>query len=262
MKKIDNTLGISGLYCDEAYDASQVVCCAFCRVTDVWHGIELSIGNMVSGYPFEIEGIRFHNSESAYIAAAFSLSTAEHLALQCELVDCRNGFLAKKGIRRPNTHLMRSDWEEFNVAWMQYVVWCKCVGNNDFARKLMSIPREVVIIENSTFQNGATATFWGTRNDDLRRLTLDLKRELKAQGWSKAAIKREADAHRLGEWSTVGVFRGKNVMGKILMACRDALLIGVPPVIDYDCLTNAHITLLGRPLSFDTATTDLVKIWS
>ena len=83
-------------------------------------------------------------------------------------------------------------------------------------------------------------------------MTLALKRELKAQGWSKAAVKREADARRLGEWSTVGVFRGKNVMGKILMSCREALLTGVPPAIEYDCLKEAHITLLGRPLSFDT----------
>lgn len=253
MEKIEKRLSFNELYCDEAYDTSLIECCAFCRGTDVWRGIELSVGNMVSGYPFEIEGVRFHNSESAYIAAAFSLGTDEHLALQRELVDCRNGFLAKKGIRRPNTHLMRSDWEEFNVAWMQYVVWCKCVGNSDFARKLMSIPREVVIIENSTFQNGSTATFWGTRNDELKRLTLDFKRELRAKGLSKAAIKREADARRLGEWSTVGVFRGKNVMGKILMACREALLTGVPPIIDYDCLRAAHITLLGKPLSFDNA---------
>ena len=240
---MSNKLEFKSLWCDEAYDASLIECCAFCRGTDVWRGIELSVGNMVSGYPFEIEGVRFHNSESAYIAAAFSLGTDEHLALQRELVDCRNGFLAKKGIRRPNT-------EEFNVAWMQYVVWCKCVGNSDFARKLTSIPREVVIIENSTFQNGSTATFWGTRNDELKRLTLDFKRELRAKGLSKAAIKREVDARRLGVWSTVGVFRGKNVMGKILMACREALLTGMPPVIDYDSLKAARITLLDKPLHF------------
>ena len=250
MKVEDKSLKVKSLWCKEAYDASLMECCAFCRGTDVWHGIELSVGNMVSGYPFEVEGVRFHNSESAYIAAAFSLGTDEHLAIQRELVDCRNGFLAKKSIRRPNTHLMRSDWEEFNVAWMQYVVWCKCVGNSDFASKLMSIPRAVVIIENSTFQNGSTTTFWGTRNDELRRLTQNLKRELKTQGWSKAAIRREADARRLGEWSTVGVFRGKNVMGKILMACREALFTGVPPVIDYECLASAYITLLGKPLTF------------
>ena len=101
MKVEDKSLKIKSLWCKEAYDASLMECCAFCRGTDVWHGIELSVGNMVSGYPFEVEGVRFHNSESAYIAAAFSLGTDEHLAIQRELVDCRNGFLAKKSIRRP-----------------------------------------------------------------------------------------------------------------------------------------------------------------
>ena len=110
-----------------------------------------------------------------------------------------------------------------------------------------------MIIENSTFQNGSTATFWGTRNDELKRLTLDFKSELRAQGVRKAAVKREVDSRRLGEWSTVGVFRGKNVMGKILMACREALLTGVPPVIDYDCLEAAHITLLDKHLHFAEA---------
>lgn len=51
--------------------------------------------------------------------------------------------------------------------------------------------------------------------------------------------KRETNARRLGEWSTVGVFRGKNMMGKILMACRKALHTVVPPTIDIDCLKAA-----------------------
>ena len=254
----EKRLSFNELYCDEAYDASSVMCCAFRRNTDVWNGIRLSIGNMVGGYPFEIEGVRFHNSECAYIAAAFSLGTKEHLAIQRELVKCTNGLLAKRSIRRPNTHLMRSDWEEFNVSWMQYVVWCKCLGNSDFARKLVSIPREAVIIEDSTFQGGSTATFWGTRNAEVKRKSLDLKPKLKAQGLNKAAIKRELDARRLGEWAEVGVYRGKNVMGKILMDCREALLTGVPPTIDVDRLRAAHITLLDRPLSFDFATKAIV----
>ena len=191
---------------------------------------------------FEIEGVRFNNSESAYIAAAFSLGTEEHLALQHKLVNNTNGLLAKRGIRRPNTHLMRNDWEDFNVSWMQYVVWCKCMGNSEFAQKLVSIPREAVIIEDSTFQGGGTATFWGTRNAEMKRKSLDLKRKLKAQGWGDTAIKRELDACRLGKWAKVGVYRGKNVMGKILMDCREALLTGVPPKIDYDRLNDAEAT--------------------
>ena len=57
MKVEDKSLKIKSLWCKEAYDASLMECCAFCRGTDVWHGIELSVGNMVSGYPFEVEGV-------------------------------------------------------------------------------------------------------------------------------------------------------------------------------------------------------------
>ena len=41
--------------------------------------------------------------------------------------------------------------------------------------------------------------------------------------WSKDTIKLEANARWLGELLTVGVFRGKNVMGNTLMTCSEAL---------------------------------------
>ena len=56
----------------EAYDASVLNCYAFRRGTDMVDGLSLSLGNMVSGYPFEIEGVRFYKSECAYIAGMFS----------------------------------------------------------------------------------------------------------------------------------------------------------------------------------------------
>lgn len=70
---------------------------------------------------------------------------------------------------------------------------------------------------------------------------------------TKAVIKRELDAMRLGDWATVGVFRGKNVMGKILMACRDALRSGSEPQIDYALLREKRINLLGHLITFEVA---------
>ena len=55
---------------EEAYNASSQICYAFRRGTDERNGIVLSLGNMVSGYPFMLDGVRFHNSECAYIAGA------------------------------------------------------------------------------------------------------------------------------------------------------------------------------------------------
>ena len=238
---------------EEAYNASSQVCYAFRRGTDERNGIVLSLGNMVSGYPFMLDGVRFHNSECAYIAGAFSNGTDEHLDLQKRLIECSNGFMAKKAIRKPHEAGKRADWETFNVQWMLYCVWMKCLGNGDFRKVLPSLPVDAGIIEDSTFQAGVSATVWGTRNVELKSRLNKLKKELKAKGMTKAAIKKVLDGKRLGEWATVGVFRGRNVMGKILMACRDALRNGSEPQIDYALLRERKINLLGHLLSFEVA---------
>ncbi len=245
------TLSHFDLSCEEVYNASSVDCFAFRRGTDVRKGISLSLGNMVNGFPFILNGILFANSEVAYICGAFSHDTDAHMNIQRQLVACDNGYLAKKAIRRPNESVKRADWEEFNIQWMLYVVWQKCVGNSDFARLLCSLPSDSVIIEDSTYQNGPTATVWGTRNIELKKRLNAYKKEIKQLGLTKAEVKRRLDAKRLGELSTVGVFKGKNLMGKILMLCRAALLKGGEPFIDYDLLRSAHIHILGKKLFFN-----------
>ena len=236
---------------EEAYDASSLNCFAFRHGYDVRQGLSLSLGNMVRGYGFDLQGIHFHNSECAYIAGAFSNGTDAHIAIQRQLVVCNNGYAAKKSIRKPHDNEKRADWETFNVEWMKYVVWQKCLGNEDFRGLLLSFPKDAVIIEDSTFQRGSTATVWGTRNDELKKRLNHLRKELKAQGMCKAAIKREQDRMRLSEWSTTGIFRGQNLMGKILMTCKQALEQGAEPPIDYALLQDAHINLLGRELTFN-----------
>ena len=238
---------------EEAYNAASLNCFAFRHGYDVKDGFSLSLGNMVRDFGFDLQGIHFNNSECAYIVGAFSDGTAGHLAIQRVLVENNNGFDAKKKIRKPHEAEKRADWESFNVQWMLYVVWMKCLGNGDFRKVLLSLPVDAVIIEDSTFQNGRTATVWGTKNAELKsRLNL-LKKELKAKGMKKAAIKHEQDTKRLGEWASIGECRGKNIMGKILMACRDALRNGSEPLIDYALLSEKRINLLGRLLSFETA---------
>ena len=236
---------------EEAYDASSLNCFAFRHGYDVRQGLSLSLGNMVRGFGFDLQGIHFHNSECAYIAGAFSYGTDAHLAIQRQLVVCDNGYAAKKSIRKPYESLKRSDWERFNKQWMLYVVWQKCLGNGAFRNLLLSFPKDAVIIEDSTFQRGSTATVWGTRNDELKKRLNDLRKELKVQGVCKAAINREQDKMRLGEWATIGVFKGQNLMGKILMVCKQALEQGTEPPIDYVLLQEAHINLLGKELTFN-----------
>lgn len=235
---------------EEVYDASLLNCYAFRRGTDVKYGVILALGNMVSGFGFDLQGIHFNNSECAYIAGAFSNDSPQHLAIQRELQLNNKGLQAKRCIRRPHENEKRSDWEEFNIQWMLYIVWMKCLGNGDFRKLLLSLPSDAVIIEDSTFQAGRTATVWGTKNLEMKKRLNLYKKELKAQGFNKAAIKRMQDEKRLGEWGKIGCFAGKNVMGKILMLCRDALVGGGEPCIDYALLRNKHINLLGKEVSF------------
>lgn len=240
---------------EEAYDASMLNCYAFRRGTDSVEGHSLSVGNMVSGFRFAIEGVTFQNSECAYIAGMFSDDTDNHLELQEALQAESNGFIAKKKIRRFNEDKKRTDWEEFNVQWMLYCVWCKVVNNRDFRDMLLAIPSDAVIIEDSTFQNSATAAVWGTKNATQRHLVAEYKKQLEADGHNKAAIKRACDEKRLGEWRKQGVFVGKNLMGKILMLCRDAVLRSTTPDIDIELLRSKRIYLFGKLLTFDSIPT-------
>lgn len=235
----------------ETYDASTVNCYAFRRGTDVKEDVSLALGNMVNGFPFMLHGVKFHNSECAYICGAFSDGSEAHIALQRELAQCSNGYLAKKAIRRPHEKEKRADWEKFNIQWMLYVVWNKVLGNADFQKVLLDIPEDAVIIEDSTFQNGATATVWGTRNKTLKRSLLAAKKQLASEGCCKAVIRRRLDAFRLGEGSKQGIFEGKNLMGKILMLCAGALRNGIEPPIDYELLRAARINFFGKVLDFN-----------
>lgn len=92
-------INFSETFCrTEAYNATVLNCYAFRHGYDVRNGIVLSLGNMVSGYPFEIEGIHFNNSECAYIAGAFSDGSDSHLAIQHQLVACTNGSSLRRSI--------------------------------------------------------------------------------------------------------------------------------------------------------------------
>ena len=118
----------------EEYDATRVEVKSFRHNYDIVDDSVFNVGNMCAGYPFELNGITFNNSESAYIAGIYSNNTAEHRRLQEALIANNDGYRAKKEYRHKRyDHIKRSDWEEFNVEWMKYVVWQKCKGNKAFA---------------------------------------------------------------------------------------------------------------------------------
>lgn len=243
---------LTALTPEEVYDASTLDCYAFRCGGDVRCGLSLALGNMVAGFGFDLQGVHFHNSECAYIAGMFSLGTPEHTDIVRQLVACDDGWAAKKKIRKAHEQERREDWLSFNVPWMHYLVWQKCRTSEAFRKLLLAFPPEAMLLEDSTYATSATATKWGMRNAELRKRLTAMKREITAQGMNKASIKSEQDKMRLGPWSTIGEWRGQNLLGKILMNCRDAMHHHTEPLIDYAPLRAAQIHLLGRELTFPT----------
>ena len=212
-----------------------------------------NLGNMCVGYPFNLDGEDFLNSESAYICGMFSNDTDEHKSIQKKLQDEASGYSAKKSIRRKYEDKKRLDWEEYNVEWMKYVVWNKVKGNADFKELLMKIPSDAIILENVSFQNKAsvTSTFWGARNDELKECVKVIEKYIEYQNpniHSKELARLKMEERNKIKY--VGSYVGTNCMGKILKMCQLALLNGTEPPIDYDLLRSKQIYLLGKLLIF------------
>ena len=136
----------------------------------------------------------------------------------------------------------------------------KSKGNKDFADKLKSIPRNAIIIENSTTVYEGTSIYWGSKNEELEAAREKVARytELQylkrgRQGKTKknqTELNTEIQAAR-NVIHYIGKFKGgHNFMGKILKRCQLALLNGTEPTINYDLLRRKDIYLFGELLTF------------
>ena len=143
---------------------------------------------------------------------------------------------------------------------MCYVIWAKCRGNEDFANKLKSIPRDAIIMENSTTIHEGTSVFWGSKNKEMEEARDKVARYAELQYLKKVRqgkIKKNQsdldeimqaarnDIHYIGSFTD-----GHNLMGKILKRCQIALLDGTEPKIDYELLRSKEIYLFGELLRF------------
>ena len=238
----------------ENYDATLLNCWSFRNGGDVRNNVTLDLGNMLSDYAFSVLGVPFLNSESAYIAGAYSLQGEEYCAIQKQLSTWKNGYTSKAIFRKQKneyTKLLRKDWEQFNIQWMLFIVWEKCKSNESFRQILISIPKDAIIIENSTYVGvkdpaKSTSTIWGCWNEDLmaarkiiesdveNRTTLNNKKQIEY----RKMIERNKINH-------VGVWKGKNLMGKILKLCQIALLTNIKPPINYNLLNSSGIFWFG-----------------
>lgn len=237
----------------ETYDATAIKTWSFRKSEDERDEQPNNLGNMCGGYSFLLDGEEFLNSEAAYICGMFSNDTPEHIAIQRELKNEPIGYNTKKVIRRAYESKKRSDWESFNVQWMLYVVWSKC-RNKDFAKVLKSIPKNTIIIENSTHQSSETALFWGASNQELEdcRAVIESEVEIQNPYSTSKAIERKKMEER-NKINDIGIWQGTDCMGKILTVCKWCLDNNVSPDIDYELLRSKHIHLLGKQLTFSIA---------
>uniref|UniRef100_UPI004024ED29 NADAR family protein n=1 Tax=Prevotella sp. TaxID=59823 RepID=UPI004024ED29 len=205
----------------EHINASHFNCLSFAKASDMANGINVRLSNMAGGYPFSFGGVTWRDSETLYLCGEFSDSSEKHLLVQEDMQRQTSGFAAKRFIKKRNSNLIRQDFADFRIQWMLYVIWQKCKGNADFANLLLKLPHDAIIIE-----------------------------------ISKAALKRIVNSETC-KVNGIGTFVGQNNLGKILMICRDCLIQGVEPPIDYALLNRSNIYILGRRLSFPTDKTSM-----
>jgi len=246
----------------ERYDLKNSNCLPYRKKNDqlISNGqcIIMNLGNMIGGYPFEMLGHLFKDSECAYIAGAYSNASADCRKIQEELSAFSKGGYAAKQIYRKATNevtaLVREDWESFNIAWMMLVIWSKVQSNSQFKDLLMSIPRDAHLIEDTSRQHGSTATIWGAKNPILtakRKEKIALaEKMLRVDGVTVQKIIDEISQKIEDRIQNLGVFEGTNLMGKILKIVQLSLLDGVEPPIDWELLNSKDIYWFGEKLNF------------
>ena len=235
----------------EAYNPSQVTVWPFKHVDDIVDGVKLDLCNMTSCYPFEVEGVKWRSSEDLYLAGEFSNDTHDHLAIQEELRAAKSPYAAKRFVKGKHRKQVREDFAEFRTQWLLWVVWQKCKGNIDFRRKLLSIPDDVILVEETTTDTGGSGQIWGCVNRELVEVRKSVAQSIREKHTDLTKknldflINVETNAIR-----NVGIFRGQNNIGKILMICRDCIKRGIEPDIDLNLLRSKNIHILGKCLTF------------
>ena len=245
-------IGSVDLYEQEDYDCTRLNVWGYRSANDIRDGINIKFGNMCNGFPFEINGVKFHNSECAYITGVYARKDQDCLRIQKLVVAERIGMKCKRIYRnKPEfTKHQRKDFYEYNVQWMLYVLWQKTRGNHQFADLLANIPINAHVVENTSYHKGATASFWGAKNPELMTARVEAEKDVSPSTFKFKYQVKEAMEEAANSINAIGHFRGQNVMGKIIKLCSLAVIYGQEPEIDYDLLKSKELYLLGEPIEF------------
>jgi hypothetical protein len=241
------------LQLDEAYDCTNLNIWSYRNAGDIRDSINIKFGNMVNGFPFEVGGVKFNHSEGAYIAGLYASNDIDSIRIQNMLCADRNGLWCKKTYRNlpKYNQFGRKDFYDYNVQWMMYILWMKSVQNQNFANLLLSLPVDSHVVENTSYHKGETATFWGAKNIPLKLARKAKEIEVAKNGVfrTKAALE-QTQTIAVNAINDIGVFEGKNVMGKIIKLMSLSLLYGQEPTTDNNLLESKELYMLGKRLEF------------
>lgn len=234
----------------EEYPGCSVKLIAFSKKDYFFNGHSIGLGNMET-FPIEFMGHIFNSPEHAYIACSYGLNNKNCIKVQREIQASTNALKCKRQYRNTSIaeEIGRKDFHRshWHLHLMLYLVWLKCLKYPDFRDRLLAIPDDTVIIENQSRMNKIKLGDWGCKNDDAKYAYYRKLDELKACG-TRSRIECEESA-TIQSWN-IGIWRGFNYQGKILMSCRHALRKGIAPQIDTQALNNAKIYLFGKRLVF------------
>lgn len=249
-KNLINTIDLNQI---EAYDCTNLNVWSYRNAGDIRNGVNIKFGNMVKGFPLKVGGVMFNHSEGAYIAGLYSSNDIESIHIQSLLSTDRNGLWCKKTYRNLQKYNQfgRKDFYDFNVQFMLYILLLKTTQNEDFATLLMSLPADSHVVENTNYHTGETATFWGAKNIPLKLARKAKEKEIAKNGVFKTKVElKRSQMLAVNAINDIGVFEGKNVMGKIIKLMSLSLIYGQEPPIDYDLLESKKLFLLGKPIVF------------
>lgn len=235
----------------ETLDTSRFFCYPFKTAKDVRDGLAIPLGNQCSGFPFMFHGYEIPTSEHLYLSGEFSENNGNHFNIQRSIMAEQNGFAIKRYIKTPNKNSVRADWEKIRVQWMLYVIWQKC-DNDEFRKLLVSIPKDAIIIEDSTTIGESTSSVWGLLNMEQTEARDKVERYVRFTHPNMKKDELEAlVAKERGKIQYIGVYQGgQNCCGKCLKLCQLALLEGTEPPIDYYLLQDSGIYFMGDRLDF------------
>lgn len=234
---------------EEIYDSSSLAVWPYKKVNDIIEGIQVNLSNMAGGFPFVSNNTTWKNNEVLYLCGEFSYNTDEYFKIQEELINTTSGFAAKRFVKSKYLDEVRPDFFDFRLDWMLYVVWEKCKGNEDFRKKLLSIPENVILVEETTTDKGGTANIWGCSNPELVQMRKERETELRntLQNLKKKELENIISVE-INKIRDIGVYKGQNNMGKILHICKKCIEQNVEPPLNKELLNSKNIFILGKQI--------------